>query len=84
MLIGGQRNCSQGLPTKLNAGKLDGDGENEDDDEEGVVEEVLENVDLRRLELPGVDLIEHLHQHEGVEEYAVMLAILTVPLRDSD
>lgn len=56
----GEGDGAEGVSSELDAGKLDGEGEDEDDEEEGVVEEVLEDVDLSRLQLPCVDLVEHL------------------------
>ena len=84
VLVLGEGHCSEGLSSELNAGELDRDGDDEDDKEERIVEEILENVQLSFLEFPGVDFIEDLHQDEGVEEYAVMFAGLVVPLADAD
>ena len=44
-----------------------------DDNKELVVAEVLEDVDLPVLNLSGVDLVELLHEHEGVEEECSVL-----------
>ena len=46
MFVKVERHCAQGLSTVLNAGKLDDDGHDEDDEEERVVEEVGKYVDL--------------------------------------
>ena len=46
MLVEVEGHCAQGLSTVLNAGKLDDDGHDEDDEEERVVEEVGKYVDL--------------------------------------
>ena len=68
----------------LDHGELDDDGGHHDDQEQLVVEEVLENVHLIVLQLTCVDLVEHLQQHEHVEEDRVMLAGLVVPVAYSD
>ena len=77
----GQGNGSQGLTTKLHTRDLDHDRDYQDKNEERVVEEILEDVDLSLLKFPGVDLVEHLHQDEGVEEDAVMSSVFIVPVR---
>lgn len=47
VLVKVERHCAQGLSTVLNAGELDDDGHDEDDEEKRVVEEVGKYVDLR-------------------------------------
>ena len=63
---------------------MDHDGDDEDDKEEGIVEEILEDVEFSFLEFPSVDLVEDLHQDKSVEEDAVVFASLVVPLTDTD
>ena len=77
MLLPGKRNCSDRLATILNEGALYNNGKNNDEKEEQVVEETLENiVDLAQL--TGVDLVEHLHEHEGMENEGIVLNLLIV------
>ena len=84
MLVLGEGHCSEGLSSVLNACELNQNGDEEDDEEEGVVEEVGEDVQLSFLQFPGVDFVEDLHQDKGVEEDAVVFAGLVVPLADAD
>ena len=84
VLVLGEGHCSEGLSSVLNACELNQNGDEEDDEEEGVVEEVGEDVQLSFLQFPGVDFVEDLHQDKGVEEDAVVFAGLVVPLADSD
>lgn len=42
----GQGDSAEGLSSELDAGDLDGDGGDEDDDEERIVEEVFEDVEF--------------------------------------
>ena len=74
----------EGLSAVFDHGELDDDGGHQDDQEQLVVEEVLEHVDLVWLQLTSVDLVEHLEEHEDVEEDGVVLAGLIVPLAHSD
>lgn len=74
----------EGLSTVFDHGELDDDGGHQDDQEQLVVEEVLEHVDLVGLQLTSVDLVEHLEEHEDVEEDGVVFAGLIVPLAHSD
>lgn len=50
---------------------LDEEGAEDDAAEDEVVEDALEDVPLA-VDLPGVDLVEELHQHEGVEDDGVV------------
>ena len=84
MFVEGKRDGSEGLASEFDAGHLDGNCNDEDDDEEGVVEEVGEDVEFGFLEFSGVDLVEDLHQDKGVEEDAVVFACLCSPLADAD
>ena len=69
----------EGLATKADEDYLDNGGEYEDDDEEPIVEEALEDVVLSRFDLSRVDLVEELHEHEGVEEHCVVNTVLQGP-----
>ena len=84
MLVEGERDCSESLASELDAGDLNGNCNDEDDDEEGIVEEVSEDVEFCFLEFSSIDLVEDLHQDKGVEEDAVMFACLCSPLIDAD
>lgn len=50
---------------------LDDEGTEDDTAEDQVVEDALENVPLP-VNLAGVDLVEKLHHHEGVEDNGVV------------
>jgi hypothetical protein len=84
MFFTSKRDGSEGVSSEFDTSQLDENGEDEDDEEERVVEEVLEDVDFRRLKLTGVDLVEDLHQHETVEEDAVVLSAIISPLLNAD
>lgn len=84
VFLNGEGDGTERMSSELDASELDGEGEDEDDREEGVIEEVLEDVDLSRFQLPGVDLVEDLKQHEGMEEDAVMFSGLDSPLLSAD
>ena len=84
MLVEVEGHCAQGLSTVLNAGELDDDGHDEDDEEERVVEEVGKYVDLGWFQFAGVDLVEDLKENESVEEEAVMATSCVVPVFDSN
>ena len=83
MLVEAQRDGSQRLATEFDAGDLDNEGEDENNKEERVVEEVLEDIDLCFLEFSGVDLVEDLHQDETVEEDGVVLSAFIGPVSRS-
>jgi len=51
---------------------LHGEGSQHDDAEDGVGEDAVEHVALA-VDLAGVDLVEELHEHEGVEDDSVVL-----------
>lgn len=84
VLLEAELNSLEGLATILNHGELDDDGSHQNDEEEFVVEEVLEDVVLIVLQLTSIDLVEHLQQHEDVEEDWVMLTGLIVPVAHSN
>lgn len=68
VLAEGERHGLEGLAAELHAQILDDQGGHHDGQEQSVVEEVLKHVQLGGFELPGVDLVEDLQQHEHVEE----------------
>lgn len=80
----GQWYGPQCVSSELHAADLNYESEDEDDEEEGVVEEVLEDIDFVGLEFAGVDFVEDLHEDEGVEKEAVVFARLNGPLLDSN
>lgn len=84
MLLSVQGDSSERVSTELNAADLDHDGDHKNEQEERIVEEVLEDVDFVRFQLSGVDFVEDLHQHEGIEENAVMFSALDSPFLDAD
>ena len=57
--------------TELDNDHLNTEGEENDANEHPVVEEVLEDVELMLTELTGVDLVEQLHEDEGLEHHSV-------------
>ena len=59
--------------TELDDEHLDAEGEDYDEDEHEVVEEVGEHVELSLSELTCVDLVEELHEDEGLEDDSVAL-----------
>lgn len=46
---------------------MDDESENSDPDEKHVVEDSFEHVDLSKLDLFGIDLVENLHENENLE-----------------
>lgn len=76
VLIPGKWAGSDSLATILNQNDLDGDGADDDQQEEGVVEESGEHVVLVDTELTGIDFVEDLHHDESIEEHGVMLNFL--------
>lgn len=68
VLAEGEGHRLEGLAAELHAQILDDQGGHHDGQEQSVVEEVLKHVQLGGFELPGVDLVEDLQQHEHVEE----------------
>lgn len=71
MLVEGQRHCAHCGTTILDKGGLHEQGADDDEQEETVVEEALEHVELVGAEFARVDLVEDLHEHEGVEDDSV-------------
>lgn len=64
---------------------LDDNGEDNDEEEHGVIEEAIEDIDFSGLEFAAIDLIEDLEEHKAVEEERVMDGcLLTVVLMGSD
>jgi len=56
------------LATILNHQALNNNSHYDNDNEEIVVEEPIENVVLLLSKFPAVDFVEHLHEHERVEQ----------------
>lgn len=79
---GAELNSLQGSSSELDHDQLDDDGADQDDDEEWVVEEVLEDVNLRWLQFSGIDFVENLEHHENVEEDGIVLSGFLVPVAD--
>ena len=84
VLVGGEGDGSEGLTSEFYAGQLDENGHDEDDDEEGVVAEVREDIEFGFFEFSGVDFVEDLHQDECVEEDAVVFSGLVGPFFGSN
>ena len=59
---------------------MDNQSTDQDSQKQGVIEEVGEDVELARLELPGVDFVEDLQQDEHVEKDRVVLSGLIIPV----
>lgn len=59
------------LANKSCASHLDDEGAKDNAAEDGVVEDAFEDIALA-VDLAGVDLVEQLHQHEGVEDDGVV------------
>jgi hypothetical protein len=49
----------------------------DDSEEEEIVEETVEDIVLLGSDLPGIDLIEDLHEDEGVEDQTEVLGFLS-------
>ena len=71
VLLDGKRNGTHVPSTVLDDDDLDGKGGDGDHDEEPVVEEGGEDVELAFSQLARVDLVEQLHEHEGLEDDGV-------------
>ena len=84
MFITIKRYGSKSLTSVLDAGKLNDNGEDDDNNEKRVIEEIREHVKFSFLQFPSIYFVEHLHQHESVEENAIMFSSLIVPFCDSD
>lgn len=84
MLFHWEGDCAERVTSVLDTGELDGHSEDEDDEEEGIVEEIPEDVDFGGLQFSCVDLVEDLKQNESVEEDAVMLSAIYCPLLNAD
>ena len=82
MLLDSQRTNSNVDTSILNNKNLCYCCDDLDDDKELVVAEMLEDVDLPVLDLSGVDFVELLHEHKGVEEEGAVLEELRVVADD--
>jgi len=67
-----ERHSLGGSASVLDDGNLERNGEDHHEDEDHVVEEILEHVDVGLLDLPGVDDVENLQEHEDVEHVGKM------------
>jgi len=72
--------CFHRFSSVLDHSQLNDDGADNDDEEKFIVEEVFEHVSLLIFELPCIDFIEDLQQHEHVEEDGVVFACLIIPI----
>ena len=66
--------CLHRLPSKLYKHHLYAHREHKDHNKQFVVKKVFEHVEL--LELPGIDLVKHLHVDECIEYKSVMEHLL--------
>jgi len=72
--------CFHRLSSVLNHSQLDDDSADNYDKEKFIVEEAFKHVSLLILELPCIDFIEDLQQHEHVEKDGVVFAGLVIPI----
>ncbi len=79
-----QRDSLKRLSAEFHHADLDDKGEDENNEEEGIIEEIFEYVNFLTLELTGVDFIKNLQQHKCVEKYAVMLSRFICPILHCD
>lgn len=73
VLLPSERDSAHVATTVLNDNILDGEGADQDDDEHPVVEELSKHVILSLAQLARVDLVEELHEDEGLEDDGVNL-----------
>jgi len=76
VLLPSERGGSHRLASILDECNLDQNSSNNDAQEEEIVEETMENVVFFLSKLSWVNLIEDLHEYEGVEDYSVVLGLL--------
>ena len=55
---------------------MNGKGDDGDPHEKHVVEDSLEDIEFSQLDLLGVDLVEYLHENEGLEDVSEMESLL--------
>ena len=72
VLLPREREWLDDLASNLNHGHLDGKSDDCDPHKKHVIEDSLEDVELSQLDLLGVDLVEYLHKHEGLEDVSEM------------
>jgi hypothetical protein len=63
---------------------LDDNCTDDDNQKEGIVEEILENIGFRVFQFPRINFIKYLQQHKHIEENRVMLTRLFSPLGDTN
>lgn len=68
---------SDWFATVLDKEDLHNDGDEDDTDEEGIVEESLEYVVLKCTKFSGVNFIEDLHKHESIEDQSIVLGLFS-------
>lgn len=76
VLFPGKGHSSESTATELGDADLDGEGEHSDEEEDPVVEESGEHVEISGAELASVDLVEQLHEHEGLEHHGVEVGLV--------
>ena len=79
MLLESQRGALDGLSSILYQQDLDDNCNGDDDKEHGVVEEVCEDIEFLIPDLPTVDLVEHLHEYERIEDEGIVETSLRRP-----
>jgi hypothetical protein len=79
MLLESQGSALDGLSSILYQQDLHDNCDGDDDKEHGVVEEVCEHIEFFVPDLPTVDLVEHLHEDERVEDEGIVEASLRGP-----
>lgn len=58
--------------TDFDENHLDNEGEDNNADELGISGDTGKDIELTVFDLTGVDLVEELHEHEGLEDHSVM------------
>jgi hypothetical protein len=76
MLIHGQGAASDGDATVLNKNNLHKACNKDDEEEHEVIEETSEYIIFLNSKLSGIDFIEYLHKHKGVEHQCVVACFL--------
>lgn len=78
VLIRTQWSHSYSLTTILYDQHLDNDSSNNNTQEHVIVEEPLKDIGFLLLKFPRIDFIEHLQEHEHMEEYRIMYICLGI------
>jgi len=76
--------CFHRFSSVLNHSQLNDNSADNDDEEKFIVEEVFEHVSFLIFQLPCIDFIEDLQQHEHVEEDGVVFAGLVIPILNAN